>query len=74
MIDKSQLLRELQCRIDGAKRRGDWQSVELHTSTALRVLSTPDLSVSGLSRRIAKRIAATDARIPLTERIEGGRL
>lgn len=64
MVTKSQITAELQRRIDAAKARNDWQAVELYTATALRIQRTRDLSVSGLSRRIA----AIDARSPLTLR------
>jgi hypothetical protein len=64
MVTKSDLIREIDRRITAAKERGDWQSVELYTCTALRIQRTRDLAVSGLSRRIA----AIDARSPLTER------
>lgn len=69
MTTKRQILQELQRRIDAAKARNDFRAVELYTLTALRVQETRDLAVAG----IAKRIAATDALIPLMDRIGGAR-
>lgn len=69
MTTKRQILQELQRRIDAARDRKDFRAVELYTATAHRVRETRDLATAG----IAQRIAATDARIPLTDRIEVAR-
>ena len=58
-MDKRELLRELQFRIDAASVKNDWQAVELHTATAIRIMAEPNIETSGLARRIAARKAAT---------------
>jgi len=64
MVTKRQLLAELDHRIDSARKAGDWKAAELYTATALRIVQTRDLALSGISHRIA----AADARFPLIAR------
>jgi hypothetical protein len=66
MVSKRQLLQELQRRIDAARDAADWRMAELYTCTALRIQRTPNLAVAG---QTAREVAATDARISLTDRI-----
>jgi hypothetical protein len=66
-MNRRQLLQEMQSRIDTANRNGNWRMAEIYAAAAIRIQQTPDLSVSGLSRRLAAELAP----VPMGARLVG---
>lgn len=66
-MNREQVQRELKRRIDTAREKGNWRMAEIHTAALVTVTTSRDLSVSGLSRRLA----AAQAPLPVDQRVLG---